>query len=312
MAENDDPNTIIDDNGGEWRETLAGDNADNLAALKDFETPDKFFEAFTGMQNRNWRDDFIPEDDPEGKIKGQMERFKTPGDYGNAFNEAQQKIRSGQMQMEAPAADADDATVAAYREQNGIPAESTGYLEGLPDGMVVGEDDKELFEEFMGELHKVNAPPAAAHAAVEWYNKWSETAQDDRAQVDFDDQKAAEDQLRTDWGGDYRANVNLIGGLIDKTFGSDFKDILLNARGPDGRAIMNTPGIMEGFAQLARTNTPISQIVSPTGNPEQTMNDEISELEKYMAEKRTEYNNDPKAQARLLELYEIRLQHNAA
>lgn len=315
MAENDniDDTGDIDQIGADaWKDTLAGDNTEARESLKDYDTPDKFLEAFNGMRDRNWRDDFIPEDDPEGKVKSQMERFKTPGDYGNAFNEAQQKIRSGQMKTEAPAADADEATLNAYREQNGIPLTPEGYLENLSDGTVVGEDDKALFENFMGKLHEVNAPPQVAQAAVEWYNKFAEESQDEQATQDHTHHQEAEDQLRKDWGGDYRANVNLIGGLIDKTFGQEFKDIILNARGPDGRAIMNTPGIMDGFAALARTSTPIAQIVSPTGDPESTMNDEIATLEKYMATERTKYNADEKAQARLLELYDIRLKHNAA
>ena len=176
QPEND--NTVIsetDINQGSWKDALAGDNQERLESLKDYETPDKFLEEFSALKNKNWRDDFAGDDE---KLKSTFERFKSPKDLANSYVEAQQKIRSGQMKVEPPPSDADEATINAYREQNGIPLEATGYLENLPDGLVIGEDDKELFTDFMGALHGVNAPPQVAAAAVEWYNKFAEEQQD--------------------------------------------------------------------------------------------------------------------------------------
>ena len=42
------------------------------------------------------------------------------------------------------------------------------------------------------------------------------------------------------------------------------------------------------------------------------MNDEIAELEKFMAEHRTEYNKDVGKQERLRQLYQIRIDQAAA
>lgn len=301
---------MVDENTGAWKEALAGDNAERIEALGEFESSEKFLEHYDGLKDRNWRDEYAGDDD---KFKSTLERFATPLDMGKSFREAQQTI-SGNKHNEPPAADADEATMTAYREANGIPKEAAGYLENLPDGLVVGDDDKEIFTDFMGTMHKLNAPPAYAHAAIEWYNQFAEQQQDDLAELDSEQHQAVEDELRAAdrWGTDYRANVNLVGALIESNFGKENKDAFLNARDPDGRAIMNIPGVLEGLANMARKLNPITQLTGPTGDPAQTLSDEIAEIEKFMSEKRSEYNKDEKMQARLRQLYQIRIDHKAA
>jgi len=46
-----------------------------------------------------------------------------------------------------------------------------------------------------------------------------------------------------------------------------------------------------------------------TSDPQQTVEDEIGQIEKVMREDRRAYNADEKMQARLRELYDIRLRH---
>ena len=305
---------MSDDDTGAWKEALAGENTERLEALGEFETADKFLEHYDGLTNRNWRDEYAGDDD---KFKSTLERFSTPEDMGKSFREAQQTISSNQHN-EPPGADADEATVTAYREANGIPQEAKGYLENLPDGLVVGEDDAAIFEDFMGSMHKLNAPPAYAHAAIEWYNNFAQQQQDDLTELDAEHHQEVEDQLRNGdrWGTDYRANVNLVGALIESSFGKENKEAFLNARDPEGRAIMNIPGVLEGLATMARKINPITQLTPPgQGDPAQTLNDEIARFEGMMGDKQSEYWKGPTAdsnQARLRQLYDIRTQHQAA
>ena len=294
----------------QWREEIAGDDEGKLEALKAFESPGDLFDAHQNLANANWRDQFAGDDEEFGKT---LERFKTPGDFANSFKEAQSTIRAGGHKQAAGLPEgATEEQIAAYREEQGIPAEAAGYLDTLPDGLVVGEEDGEIFGDFLGALHAVNAPPEIAHAALEWYNNFNEQQQEMFADFDAESYKATEDQLRQDWGADYRANINLIGGLLDKTFGEETKEALLNARAPDGTGLFNIPEFMDGLAGLARQIDPINAIVPPGGDPQQTLNDEIESLEKYMKEDRAAYMKDEKAQARLRELYDIRLKHDAA
>ena len=301
---------MADENTGAWKEALAGDNAERIEALGEFESSEKFLEHYDGLKDRNWRDEYAGDDE---KFKSTLERFATPEDMGKTFREAQQLISANKHQ-EPPAADADEPTLTAYREAIGIPKEAAGYLENLPDGLVVGDEDNEIFTDYMGVMHKLNAPPAYAHAAIGWYNDFAEKQQEDLAELDSEHHQEVEDELRGSdrWGSDYRANVNLVGALIETSFGKENKEAFLNARDPDGRAIMNIPGVLEGLATMARTLNPITQLAPPGGDPAQTLNDEIAEIEKFMREKRSEYNADEKMQARLRQLYDIRTAHKAA
>ncbi len=304
MAENEPIETPVTDDG-DWRDSLAGDNLDRLEQLNQFESPDKLFEHYDSLENRNWRDEYAGDDD---KFKSTLERFNTPADMGKAFREAQGKIRSGQFR-EAPGSDATDDDIRAYREANGIPLEAAGYLDNLPEGLVLGEEDRAIFQDFANVLHEMNVPPSVGHAVIDWYNNFTESAQDEIAELDAMHHQQTEDTLRQEWAGDYRANINLIGSLLEAQFGEEVKDALLNARDPAGRAIMNIPGVLEGFANISRQLNPIAQLTQPSGDPQQTLDAEIAELEKYMKDDRQAYNKDESAQARLRQLYDIRIKH---
>jgi hypothetical protein len=308
-----DPVTFIRPGEDHWSHgTLAADGEalsdENAEALGKFETQQAFADHFFSTRNADWREPIAGEDK---KFLSELQRYNAPVDLGNSWREQRQTISAGQLSK--PLGDEpSDEDLAAFREANGIPAEAAGYLENLPDGLIVGEDDKEYFEDLMGALHAKNAPPAIGHAIINWYNGFAEQQQD--AQAEMDDTQSGEsvDKLREDWGSDYRANINLVNGLIASTFGKDAADQILNGRYQDGRAFMNDPAVLKGFAEIARKMNPIMQIDAPGTSHESTMNDEIAELEKYMREKRHEYNKDEPAQARLRDLYEIRLQHEAA
>lgn len=302
--------TTIEPGEEHWSTGVIGEDHgfsdDQITAMQGFESFNDFHAA--GEAANDWRRGIAGDDD---KYYADLQRFNTPQDYGNSFREAQQTIRSGNLK----AALKDDATeedVTAYREANGIPAEAAGYMENLPDGLVLGDNDKEIFGNFAESLHAVNAPPEIAHAALEWYNGFAEQQQAAQADLDGEQMAVATQELREAWGSDYRANINLVGGLIESTFGSEAKDQLLNGRFQDGKAFLNDPKIMQGFAEIARKINPVMQLTPPGHDSQQSLNDEIAELEKFMTEHRTEYNKDVGKQERLRQLYQIRIDQAAA
>ncbi len=305
----DDPNTVLD---GEWYDAVAPETEENAAAREmyaKFETHDAFLTAHNEAVNRNWRAEIAGEDD---KFATTLERFENPGAFGNAFREAQQTISAGKYKETLPASDASEDDVKAYREANGIPFEAKGYLENLPDGLVLGDDDAPIAEVFMDALHSVHAPPGVAHALIAKYSEFAEEAQASREELDIEQSKEATDSLRAQWKGDYRANFNMVGAFLENTFGKEVKDQLLNGRFQDGRAFMNDPKVMMGLAAAQRKLDPVTQIVPSGEDPEATLNEEIAEIELYMKEHRTAYNKDETKQARLRQLYDIRTKHKEA
>jgi len=161
-------------------------------------------------------------------------------------------------------------------------------------------------------MHEMNVEPAVMHKVIDWYNGFAEDQQDAMAELDNGHHQETEDQLRTEWGTDYRANINLVGSLIETTFGEENASAILNARDAEGRALMNIPGVLEGLANISRQLNPVAQLAPRTDRTaDQTLEDEIGELEKFMKDDRKAYNKDEKSQARLRELYQIRIDHEA-
>ena len=289
-----------------WSDSLVGDNAERGEAMKAFETPDAYFAA--NDTALDWRRGVAGDDE---KYYTDLQRFNTAQDYGNSFREAQQTIRSGTMKAELGPEPTDEA-LSAFRSENGIPSEAAGYLEDMPEGLVVGENDKDIMIDFMGSLHSKNADPSIAHAAIEWYNNFAEREQSALLDMDGEQAMESDDLLRQDWGPDYRSNLNLVEGFIGKTFGADAAENLLNGRYGDGRAFMNDPAVLKGLAEVARRVNPIMEMGGDHHTAQQSLNDEIGTIEKFMESNRTDYNKDEKMQARLRQLYQIRIDQAAA
>jgi hypothetical protein len=299
--------TVITDEDGHWSESLVGENVERGEALKAFDTPDDYFAA--NDTALDWRRGLAGDDD---KFMSTLERYSSAEDVGKAFREQRATISSGNLKAD-PGPDATEDDVKAYREANGIPLEAKGYMDNLPEGLVIGEDDKVIFEDFMGSLHAKNATPEVAHAAIEWYNGFAQREQDAISDLDSQQSTETNDLLREEWGGDYRANLNLVTGLISSTFGQEAADQLLNGRYGDGRAFMNDPNVLKGLAALARATNPVMEMGGDTHTAQESLNDEIGTLEKFMREHRTEYNNDEGGKAtRLRKLYGIRIKQAAA
>ena len=305
------PDPIIDDTAadGNWYDSMAGEDQGRIDVLKEFDTADAFYANHQEMAGRNWRTEIAGED---AKFAKTLERFDSPAIFGKSFQEGQELISSGKMKDDLPAADADEETVKAYREANNIPLEAADYLKDLPDGLILGEDDGPIAEVFMGALHSVHAPPTYAHALIGAYNSFAEQQQEAQSTLDIEQAKEATDSLRESWKGDYRANINMVGAFLEKTFGKEAKEQLLNGRFQDGRGFMNDPKILEGIAAVQRTLDPLTEIVPAGGDAAQTLNDEIADIEKFMREHRTAYNKDEPKQLRLRQLYDIRIKHEEA
>ena len=303
-------NPVSDPSEPDWFKDMVDDKTppERVEFLKSFDTQDALIDSAQTAKNANWRDGFAGEDT---KFKSELERFSTPADMGKAYREARATISSGNLKQ-APDENATPEDLAAFRAANNIPAEATGYLDNLPEGLVLGDDDKEIFADFAGAMHEMNVEPAVMHKVIDWYNGFAEDQQDQMAELDNEHHQETEDALRTEWGTDYRANINLVGSLIETTFGEENANALLNARDGDGRAIMNIPGVLEGLASISRKLNPVHQLAPKPGiTAQQTLDDEIADIEKLMREDRTKYNKDEKIQSRYRELLQIRIDHEA-
>jgi hypothetical protein len=313
------PNPAPQDNaanpgdGADWRASLTGEDATALESLKIFETPQDFFKSYQAATGElktlkekaptfDWRKEVAGED---ADLAKQLERFTDPKAFATSWRDAQQRIRSGELLKPLPE-NATPEQVAQYRKDRGIPEKPEGYLEKLPDGLVIGENDKPIFESFVKGLHELNADPKLAHYAVQWYNDFQEQQEGKAAEDDAAHRTEVEDTLRPEWGSDYRANVNHIKSFLG-TLPDGVGDLIANARDSEGRALLNSPKVLKALAKVARELNPVATIVPGTGgNQTEAVADEISKIEKFMRTNRAEYNKDTKMQARLRDLYSAR------
>lgn len=162
------------------------------------------------------------------------------------------------------AADATPEQIATYRKDNGIPEKAEGYFENLPGGIKLDDADKAMLGDYAKTFHELNLTPAQASRLLatrqEQLDKMvtTQVAQDETVKT------AVEDQLRAEWGNDYRPNLNAIHNLLSG-FPEDAREALMSARGPDGKAIFNNKSLLQAFAQIARTSSPFGTIVGNDG-----------------------------------------------
>lgn len=249
-----------------------------------------------------WRADIAGGDETTAKL---LERYATPQDFTKAHLEAVGKIRSGELAKPLPK-DATPEQVAEWRKGNGIPEKPEGYFEKLPNGLVIGADDKPMFDAVAAKLHARNVPPEVIHDLAEWYyGSQNENIQAQQA-ADAAAKPALEAALRETWGADFKANANVYASYLEAA-PKEVQDVLKSARDAEGNFILYRPEVVSWLVAQAREINPAGHI-TPAGNEGtvQSIQAEIDKIETFMKTNRTAYNKDEAMQARGRQLYAAR------
>jgi len=225
-----------------------------------------------------------------------LERFPDPASIFKSYREAEKRLSSGELKPGKPAADAGDEALAAWRKDNGIPETPEGYFEKLtlPEGMVLGEADKPLADDFAKYAQQADMTPAQMSKAMEWYYKTLDNQMKARAQFDADFQVQTARELGQEWGGDYNRNMNAVRNFLAGQ-PQDFIDRLQSARTPDGKKLGDDPGFLKWMAGVALEVNPVSTLIPPGANPAKTIAARKAELEGMMADKSSAYWRGPQA-----------------
>jgi len=257
----------------------------------------------------DWRAKLAGDDEKLGK---RLERFKSPKDVWQSFLSAEAKISSGQMKPVLPK-DATEEDIAAYRKEIGVPEKADGYLESLPNGLVIGDADKPMADSFLSAAHAANMPPEFVGAALDWYYKSQETQVAETQASDKAFRAESEDALRSEWGGEYRANQTALKNFLDsqpmydEEAGISFGDLMRGARGPDGRLLGDNPAFLNWALTLANNENPAGFVPPANGGSQaNSVAEEIAAIEKTMRINRSAYDKDEKMQARYLQLISAR------
>lgn len=254
-----------------WRQIVAGDNPEHLKTLERFQSPKALYESYAALRG---------------------------------------KMSSGELKQISPFPDkGTPEQQAAWRVENGIPLEpkgDKGYKVSLPDGMVLGEDDKAVVEHFAEAAHAAHMRPEHFNSTIAWYLNEKAARAQAMAEKDSEFRMGAEDTLRAEWGGGYRENVARITALLDQA-PEGVKDLVAGARAHDGTIIGDHPQVVRWLADIARQLNPAGVNIPATGGSQAaSIEDEIKQIEDVMEKDRRKYNSDEKMQARLRELYTAR------
>ncbi len=260
-----------------------------------------------GYWPEDWRTNLSGGDE---KLLKRLERYQSPGDITKALIGLQTKISAGEMRSILPK-NATQEQINAWREENGIPASPDKYDLKLDKGLVIGETDQPVIDNILKAVHEKNGSHEIATGMAQLYFKLKEDSEVAQQELDRTAAQKAEDALRTEWGSEFRPNLNAIDNLFAMA-PAELKDLIKFGRLADGSPIMANAGAIKWLNQLAREINPATTLIPNAGaNLSGAIDDEIKKIETDMgAPKGTKeykaYWEDDKRQARYRDLLNAR------
>lgn len=248
--------------------------------------------AKKGYWPEDWRERYVDKqtdkdgkplnDEAKEKLMKRLSRYASPRAAVDAMINAQNKISAGGM-VKVPGKDATPEEISQYRQDMGIPEEPSGYDLTMNDGLVIGDEDKEMIDGFLEVAHNGNYTQEQVTQGLEWYYKNQENDLAARHEADAKHHAEVEEVLRQEWGPEYKANRNLMANYLATDFGDGVADLIVGARLADGTPLANHPDILRGFVAKARAANPVGALVPGSGTKQHDqMVSEIETLEKKM------------------------------
>lgn len=269
--------------------------------------PDKAAPAVVAEFPEDWRDKLAGDDQ---KYRKQLERYASPQALAKAHKELQSKVSSGELLKAAKLPENPTAEeLTAWRKDNNVPEKPADYMNDLPSGIIIGDEDKERVNSFIETMHGKNVAKDVVQAAIEWNQNKIEAERQEVYDRNSDLQEQTEEALRAEWGPEFKRNINLVNGVI-ATLPEAARDVFAGAKALDGTALFNNPDIMRWMVDMARKVNPVGTVVAGATNIS-AVDSEIEQIEKVMKDNRSAYNKDAKMQDRYMQLLEAKDRFNS-
>lgn len=298
-----------DDGAGEGDADDKGDAGDNKDKDKDKAKDGEGDKAAKDKAEADakwgekWREDYAGDDE---KKLAYLNRFTSPKALMDKLFEQDKLIRSGGHKTKIDE-NSSEEDIKKYREENGIPEKPEGYLDSLPEGLVLGEDAKEGAEGYLKAMHDINADPETVARGLEEFQKHQENYTNMIAQRDQEKANEAQQYFKEEWGADYEANLNSMTNFIENNFPQDVQDALMNGRlgDEDGTPLLASTAVIEAFSRIQREINPMGTVTNGQGmDTIDSIQDQIKTYEDRMGTK--EWFKDEKAQQHYRELVTAR------
>lgn len=238
-----------------------------------------------GYWPADWREKASKGDE---KLAKRFSRYASPEAALEALVNAQNRISAGELKPTLKK-NATAEEIAAWRAEVGIPESPDKYDVGA-----LNESQKEAFGILFKHAHATNQTPDQVKAVAEAWKEIQQRTAEARLENDKAGEKIVEDALREEWGAEYRRNWNVIDNMLNTIADRGAKDMILEARAPDGTKLGSKPEVIRALLSLALIQNPAGVVVPGSGdNPMKGVEARIAEIEGMMKTNRKAYN-DPK------------------
>jgi hypothetical protein len=240
-----------------------------------------------GIWPENWRETVSKDD---AKMLQRLGRYGSPEDVAKALIAAQNRIASGELKP-VLGKDASPEELKEWRQAHGIPEAPDKY--DLGKDVKIDEQDKPLFDVIMKAAHTSNQTPEQVKATVKALSSVKEAIAEHQEKQDQTFKQQGEDALRSEWGNEFRRNINLVHGLLDGSGSQQMKEDVLSARLSDGRPIGSSPEAMKMLLGLALIKNPTGVVVEGgSGVTGEGLRNELEKLQKIPAMKKTQQQDE--------------------
>jgi hypothetical protein len=222
----------------------------------------------------NWRD-LVSQDEKERK---RLERFSSPAEVWKAQRELEKKLSSGKFKADLPDNPTEEQ-ISAYRKDMGIPEDGKYDVE-IGGGFVWSDEDKPNLDFFAKRAHELNMPQGEFKKSLQVYADLQNKALADMAERDKAVWKETEDNLRAEWGHEFRANMN----MLERMFPPEIVEEVFTARGPSGVKLGGSKEFLNFLVGFMKKYAPDETIV-PGGAGNEAAESELSKLDE-------EFKND--------------------
>lgn len=248
------------------------------------------------MWGDGWRDQMARGSTDVDKERQRLERFQSPDDVYRSFRTLEGKQSRGELKPALPAGASPDE-IARWRSENGVPAKPEDYKVNMPAGRQAPKEDDSFLKAFLKSAHDSNMSQGHVDAAVSSFYAEVDRQKDQIVENDKTLSNACEDQLRKDWGGDYRTNKAMAEGLLTRA-PAGFRDRFMNGYLADHTPIKASPDAWKWLVSLEREINPAATVVPGAGGDiGKSIDTELADLKKMMGDRTSEYWKGPKAEA---------------
>lgn len=194
----------------------------------------------------NWKDVIVGPDKDSTKL---LDNINDPRQIWKSYRELQVKLSQKNAAPAKPTTD-DPEKLAAWREAVGLPKDETGYQLAETVAKRFGDPDKPNIDLFAKGAFKRDIPPAMFNAGLDIYADMVEENVQRLAATDKKLYNDCQDELRQEWGTDFRTNSALaLQAAKELTPGIDWFEY----RDPiTGTRLGDNPAAVKRFAGLGK------------------------------------------------------------